>query len=191
MKVVAINGSARRGANTALLLGHVLDELRKEDIETELVELAGMPMHGCKACRNCSARRNRRCSQEDDAFNSVFEKMAAADGVLLGSPTYVSDVSSEMKAVIDRACMVSMANGGMMRRKIGAGVVAVRRGGEIHAFDTLNHFFLISEMIVPGSCYWNMAIGREPGEVEHDAEGLRTMKVLGENMAWLLKKVCA
>jgi len=191
MKVVAINGSARRGANTAILLGHVMEELRKENIETELVELAGLPMHGCKACRNCSVRKNRRCTQEDDAFNSVIEKMDAADGVLLGSPTYVSDVSSEMKALIDRACMVSMANGGMMRRKVGAGVVAVRRGGEIHAFDTLNHFFLITEMIVPGSCYWNMAIGREPGEVERDAEGIRTMNVLGQNMAWLLKKVCA
>ena len=191
MKVVAINGSARTGANTAILLGHVMEELRKENIETELVELAGLPMHGCKACRNCSVRKNRRCTQEDDAFNSVIEKMDAADGVLLGSPTYVSDVSSEMKALIDRACMVSMANGGMMRRKVGAGVVAVRRGGEIHAFDTLNHFFLITEMIVPGSCYWNMAIGREPGEVERDAEGIRTMNVLGQNMAWLLKKVCA
>ena len=189
MKVVAINGSARRGGNTAILLGHVLTELREEGIETELVELAGVAIHGCKACRNCSVRKNRRCSQEDDAFNPVLEKMAAADGILLGSPTYVTDVSSEMKALIDRACLVSGANGGMFRRKAGAGVVAVRRAGAIHAFDTLNHFFLIAQMIVPGSCYWNIGIGREAGEVEKDEEGIRTMRILGQNMAWLLKKI--
>jgi len=191
MKVVAFNGSARRGANTAILLRHVLGELEKEGIETELVELAGKDMHGCRACRNCSVRRNRRCTQENDFFNECMAKMDAADGVLLGSPTYVSDISAEMKALIDRGCMVSMANGGMMRRKVGAAVVAVRRAGAIHAFDAMNHFFLITEMIVPGSSYWNIAIGREPGEVEKDEEGIRTMKTLGRNMAWLLKKVNA
>jgi multimeric flavodoxin WrbA len=114
--------------------------------------------------------------------------MAAADGVLLGSPTYVTDVSPEIKALIDRACMVSGANGGIFRRKVGAGVVAVRRAGAMHALDTLNHFFLITEMIIPGSTYWNIGFGREIGEVEKDEEGIRTMKVLGRNMAWLLKK---
>lgn len=191
MKVVAINGSARRGGNTAILLNHVLAELKKEGIETELVELAGQKIHGCLACRKCSSKKNRRCSQEDDYGNYCIEKMAAADGVLLGSPTYVADVSTEIKALIDRACMVSGANGGMFRRKVGAAVVAVRRGGAVHAFDSLNHFFLISEMIIPGSCYWNVGIGREIGEVEKDEEGIRTMRVLGQNMAWLLKKVNA
>jgi multimeric flavodoxin WrbA len=189
VKVVAFNGSARRGGNTAILLGHVMDELRAEGIETELVELGGARIHGCLACRKCSARQNRRCSQENDMGNAYIEKMAAADGILLGSPTYVADVSPEIKALIDRACMVSGANGGMFRRKVGAGVVAVRRGGAIHAFDALNHFFLITEMIVPGSCYWNIGIGREIGEVEKDEEGIRTMQVLGRNMAWLLKKI--
>jgi multimeric flavodoxin WrbA len=189
MKVIAINGSARRGGNTSILLGHVIAELRKEGIETELVEMAGMPMHGCKACRNCSVRKNRRCTQEDDAFNSLLEKMDAADGILLGSPTYVTDVSAEIKGLIDRACLVSRANGEMLRRKIGAAVVAVRRAGAIHAFDTLNHFFLITEMIVPGSSYWNIAIGREPGDVEKDEEGIRTMRTLGQNMAWLMRKI--
>ncbi len=191
MKVVAINGSARRGGNTAILLNHVLAELRKEGIETELIELAGQKIHGCLACRKCSSKKNRRCSQEDDYGNHCIEKMAAADGVLLGSPTYVADVSTEIKALIDRACLVSGANGGMFRRKVGAAVVAVRRGGAVHAFDSLNHFFLISEMIIPGSCYWNVGIGREIGEVEKDEEGIRTMRVLGQNMAWLLKKVNA
>jgi len=191
MKVVAFNGSARRGGNTAILLGRVMDELQAEGIETELVELSGVAIHGCLACRKCSARKDRRCSQEHDMGNVFIEKMAAADGILLGSPTYVTDVSPEIKSLIDRACMVSGANGGMFRRKVGAAVVAVRRGGAIHAFDTLNHFFLITEMIVPGSCYWNIGIGREPGEVEKDEEGIRTMQVLGRNMAWLLKRTRA
>ena len=191
MKIVAFNGSARRGGNTAILLGHVLGELAKEGIETELVELAGATIHGCLACRKCSTRKDRRCSQTDDMGNVCIDKMAAADGILLGSPTYVADISPEIKALIDRACLVSGANGGMFRRKVGAAVVAVRRAGAIHAFDTLNHFFLITEMIIPGSSYWNIGYGREPGEVEKDEEGIRTMKTLGRNMAWLLKKVGA
>jgi multimeric flavodoxin WrbA len=191
MKVVAFNGSARKGANTAILLRHVLGELEKEGIETELVEMSGAEIHGCLACRTCSTRKDGRCSQTGDIGNVYIEKMAAADGILLGSPTYVTDVSPEIKALIDRACMVSGANGGMFRRKLGAAVIAVRRAGAIHAFDTLNHFFLISEMIVPGSSYWNIGIGRERGDVEKDEEGIRTMQVLGRNMAWLLKKLHA
>jgi multimeric flavodoxin WrbA len=189
MKVVAINGSARRGGNTAILLRYVLGELQKEGIETELVEMSGATVHGCLACRKCSTRKDRRCSQKDDMGNVFIEKMDAADGILLGSPTYVTDISAEMKALIDRAALVGRANGGMFRRKAGAGVVAVRRAGAIHAFDTLNHFFLIGEMIVPGSSYWNIGIGRDPGDVEKDEEGIATMKTLGRNMAWLLKKL--
>jgi multimeric flavodoxin WrbA len=191
MKVIAFNGSARKGGNTAILLRCVLTELDKEGIETELVEMSGSNIHGCLACRKCSARKDGRCSQTNDMWNAYIEKMAAADGILLGSPTYVTDVSPEIKALIDRACLVGGANGGMFRRKVGAGVVAVRRAGAMHAFDTLNHFFLISEMIIPGSSYWNIGIGREIGEVEKDEEGIRTMKVLGRNMAWLLKKLGA
>ena len=188
-KVVAINGSARKGGNTAILLGYVLRELEQEGIETELVEMSGMEIHGCLACHKCSARKDHRCSQTGDMGNELIAKMEAADGILLGSPTYVSDVSSEIKALMDRACLVSMSNGGMFRRKVGAAVVAVRRAGAIQAFDTLNHFFLITQMIVPGSSYWNIGFGREKGDVEQDAEGIRTMKVLGQNMAWLLKKI--
>ena len=189
MKVVAINGSARRGGNTAILLRCVLGELEKEGIETELVEMSGAVVHGCLACRKCSTRKDRRCSQKDDMGNVFIEKMDQADGILLGSPTYVTDVSAEMKALIDRAALVGRANGGMFRRKAGAGVVAVRRAGGIHAFDTLNHFFFISEIMVPGSSYWNIGIGRDPGDVEKDEEGIATMKTLGRNMAWLLKKL--
>lgn len=189
MKVVAFNGSARKGGNTAILLRHVLGELEKEGIETELVEMSGVEIHGCLACRKCATRKDGLCSQTGDAGNVYIGKMAGADGILLGSPTYVTDVSPEIKALIDRACMVSGANAGMFRRKVGAAVVAVRRAGAMHAFDTLNHFFLIREMIVPGSSYWNIGIGRERGEVEKDEEGIRTMQVLGRNMAWLLKKL--
>jgi multimeric flavodoxin WrbA len=188
-KVVAINGSARKGGNTAILLGYVLKELENEGIETELIELSGAKIHGCLACRKCSAKKDRRCAQTGDMGNALIEKMEQADGILLGSPTYVADVTPEIKALMDRACLVSKANGGIFRRKVGAAVVAVRRAGAIHAFDALNHFFLISEMIVPGSSYWNIGVGLEKGDVERDEEGIRTMKTLGQNMAWLLKKI--
>ena len=188
-KVVALNGSARKGGNTAILLKYVLKELEQEGIETELVELSGAKIHGCLACRECSKNKDRRCAQKNDVGNALIEKMEQADGILLGSPTYVADISPEIKALMDRACLVSKANGGIFRRKVGAAVVAVRRSGAIHAFDALNHFFLISEMIVPGSSYWNICIGLEPGDVERDEEGIRTMKTLGQNMAWLLKKL--
>lgn len=189
MKVVAINGSARKDGNTAILLNYVLRELEAEGIETELIQLSGKTIHGCLACRTCGTRKDGRCAQKDDYGNECIEKMAAADGILLGSPTYVTDVSAEMKALIDRACLVGRSNGGMMRRKVGAAVVAVRRAGAIQAFDTINHFFLISEMIVPGSSYWNIGIGNDKGDVEKDAEGIATMRTLGRNMAWVLKRV--
>jgi len=191
LKVVALNGSARKGGNTAILLGYVLRELEKEGIGTELIEMSGAKIHGCLACRECSKNKDRRCGQKNDMGNTYIEKMEQADGILLGSPTYVADVSSEMKALMDRACLVSKANGGIFRRKVGAAVVAVRRAGAMHAFDTLNHFFLISEMIVPGSSYWNIGIGLEKGDVEKDLEGIQTMKTLGQNMAWLLEKTAS
>ena len=191
MKLVAINGSARKDGNTAILLRYVLAEVEKEGIETELVQLSGKTIHGCVVCRECSKKKDRLCGQKNDFGNECIAKMDAADAILLGSPTYVADIAPEIKALIDRACLVARANGGMFRRKVGAAVVAVRRAGAIHAFDALNHFFLIGEMIVPGSSYWNIAIGREPGEVENDAEGIETMKTLGRNMAWLMKKLAA
>jgi multimeric flavodoxin WrbA len=189
IKVVALNGSARKGGNTAILLRTVLKELENEGIETELIELSGATIHGCLACRKCSQNKDRRCAQKSDMGNALIDKMVEADGILLGSPTYVADITPEIKALMDRACLVSKANGGLFRRKVGAAVVAVRRAGAMHAFDALNHFFLISEMIIPGSSYWNIGIGREIGDVERDEEGMQTMKTLGQNMAWLLKKI--
>lgn len=191
MYVVGFNGSARKDGNTALLLGHVFSELSKEGIRTELVQLAGQNIRGCTACYQCFAKRDRRCAVSGDIVNDCIAKMEAADGILLGSPTYFTDVTAELKALIDRAGMVSRANGDMYRRKAGAAVVAVRRAGGIHAFDTMNHFFLIGQMVVPGSSYWNIGIGREIGEADNDEEGVDTMRTLGRNMAWLLKAMRA
>jgi multimeric flavodoxin WrbA len=170
-------------------LNVVLDELRKEGIETELVTLAGTTIPGCRACYQCFERADGHCAVTGDIVNDCIDKMRAADGILLGSPTYFSDITAGMKALIERAGMTSKANKDLLRRKVGAGVVAVRRSGAIHAFSSLNLFFLIGQMIVVGSSYWNIGIGREAGEVEKDIEGIQTMKVLGQNMAWLLKKL--
>ncbi len=189
MKVVAFNGSARKDGNTAILIRKVFVELEAEGIETELFQFAGKTIKGCTACGKCYKNKDKRCAVDNDVANECIEKMVEADGIILGSPTYFADVSTEMKALIDRAGFVARANSDMFQRKPGAAVVAVRRAGAIHAFDTINHFFLISQMIVPGSFYWNVGIGRAAGEVEQDEEGLETMQILGRNMAWLLKKI--
>jgi multimeric flavodoxin WrbA len=191
MKVVAFNGSARKDGNTAILVRRVFAELEQEGIETELVQLAGQPIHGCSACGQCFKNKNQKCVFDDDIVNACIEKMRAADGIILASPTYFADLTSETKALIDRAGYVARANGNLFRRKVGAAVVTARRTGAIHALDSINHFFLIGEMIVPGSSYWNIGLGRAIGEVEHDEEALRTMETLGQNMAWLLKKIHA
>ena len=189
MKVVAFNGSARKDGNTAILVRRAFAALEAEGVETELVQLSGNVIPGCRACYSCFDRQDRRCAFSDDMVNVCIEKMVGADGIILASPTYFADVSSEMKALIDRCGLVGRANDDLYQRKVGAAVVAVRRGGAIHAFDTMNHFFLISQMIVVGSRYWNMGIGREIGDVEGDDEGLETMDALGRNVAWLLKKL--
>ena len=189
MKVVAFNGSARKEGNTAILLNIVLEELKAEGIETEMYSLAGKPIQGCIACFKCFENKDRRCAVTRDIVNECIQKMIEADGILLGSPTYFADVSAGMKALIERTGMVGRANVDLYKRKVGAAVVAVRRAGAIHVFNSLNYFFTINGMIVPGSNYWNIGIGRQPGEVNNDAEGVQTMKTLGTNMAWLLKKI--
>ena len=186
MKVVAFSGSARKGGNTALLLRRVLDVLEAEGIETELVELAGAKVQGCTVCLKCREITDARCHGRNDAINECIAKMDSADGILIGSPVYFADVSPETKALLDRTGYVARANPELLARKVGAGVVAVRRAGAMHALDSINHLFLISQMIVPGSSYWNLGIGGPLGAVEEDAEGMRTMETLGRNMAWLL-----
>ena len=189
MKVIAFNGSARKDGNTALLIKRAFEELKKENIETELIQLSGEKLQGCIACRKCFSTKNKRCAVTDDSINNYIQKMLEADGIILGSPTYFADCTILIKALIERAGMVARANDHMFKRKIGAAVIAVRRAGAIHAFDSINHFFTISQMITVGSSYWNIGIGREVGEVGKDEEGLDTMATLGKNMAWLLNKV--
>ena len=189
MKVLGVCGSARSGGNTVRLIEAVFAPLRDVGHECEVIELAGKTVQGCTACMKCASEQDRQCHGRDDFGNEVIAKMDAADAIVLGSPTYFADVTSEMKAIIDRAGYVAKANDNMFRRKVAAAVVAVRRAGAIHAFDSMNHLFLIGEMIVVGSSYWNIGIGRKPGEVEVDEEGQRTMRTLGENMAWLLDRL--
>ena len=189
MKVLGVNGSPRAGGNTASMLRTVLVELEKEGFETEFLQLGGNLVHGCTACRACFELKNGRCVIEDDMINSCIGKMVEADAILLGSPTYFSNLTPELKALIDRAGYVAKANGEIFRRKVGAAVVAVRRAGGMHVFNSINHFFFISNMIVPGSTYWNLSLARDPGDFENDPEGVQTMKNLADNLAWLLRKI--
>jgi len=189
MKVVAFNGSSRKDGNTAILIKAVFEELEKAGIETELIQLAGTKIHGCLACRKCFSNKDKKCVQSNDPVNEYIAKMAEADGIILGSPVYFSNVTPEIKALMDRTGYVARANNAMFARKVGASVVAVRREGGVHVFNSLNLFFFIEEMIVPGSIYWNIGHGREIGEVKNDKEGMEIMRVLGKNMAWLLKKI--
>lgn len=189
MKVIAFNGSARKDGNTAILISYALNELEKADIETELFSLAGKAIHGCRACHGCFQNRDMHCAVNDDVLNEYIDKMLEADGIILGSPTYFANVSTELKALIDRAGFVAKANDDMFKRKVGAAVVAVRRAGSIHVFNSINAFFLINQMIIPGSSYWNMGMGLNEGDVERDEEGIMIMKRLGENMAWLLQQL--
>jgi len=189
MKVVAFNGSARERGNTYALINMVMKELQEEGIETEIIEMAGKPIHGCRSCFRCFANQDQRCAFKEDAMNEYLEKMIEADGIILGSPTYHGDITSELKALIDRAGLVSNANGTLFRRKVGAAIVAVRRAGSVHAIHSINNLFLMQEMMIPGSSSWNIAIGLSKGDVEHDKEGRETMRTLGQNMAWLLKKL--
>ncbi|MCP5107971.1 MAG: flavodoxin family protein [bacterium] len=187
--VLAVNGSGRKNGNTAALINTVFEELQKENIKTEMIQMAGQRVRGCTGCMKCFENKNKRCVFSDDGINDIIAKMAEADGIILGSPTYFCNVSTEMKALIDRAGLVGIANDALFKRKAGAAVVAVRRAGAVHVFNSINSFFTISQMIIPGSTYWNLGVGLVPGDVEKDEEGLRTMRVLGQNMAWLLQKI--
>jgi len=188
MHVVAFNGSPRRNGNTSRLIALVCKELEAEGITTEVVQVGGENIHGCRACYRCFQTKDGKCAFGKDILNDCVARMAAADGIIIGSPTYFANVSAEVKALMDRSGLVNLSAGGALKRKVGAAVIAVRRAGALPAFDAINHFFHLEQMIVPGASYWNLGIGREIGEVEGDEEGIRNMKTLGENMAWLLKK---
>ena len=187
MKVLAINSSARKDGNTAILINRVFEELNKEGIETEMIQLAGQMIEPCKACWACGGQEN--CVHRKDSFREIFDKMKEADGIILGSPVYTANVSANMQAFLERASVVTDMNreAGLFRHKVGAAVTAARRGGAVNALDAMNHFFLLQEMFVVGSCYWPLAYGQKSGDVQNDKEGMNTMSVLGKNMACLLK----
>ena len=189
MKVLTLNGSPRPAGNTSIMLNWAAEELRKAGVEVETSQLGGQAVAGCRACWACGRTKDRRCVQDKDPVNGLIAQMLEADGLLLGSPVYFSDLTPELKAFIDRAGLVSIMNGRPMNRKVGAAVVVARRGGHVHTYDSINHFFGIMGMFTVGSTYWNMGVAREAGEVEADEEARQTMAALGANMAWLLEKI--
>ena len=190
MKVIAVNGSPKADGNTYNSLKLVGDELQKEGIEFEIIHIGNKVIRGCIACGSCAKTLNERCIFTDEV-NDALQKLKAADGILLGSPVHYAGVAGTMKSFLDRLFYVAGANGNLFRHKVGATVVAVRRSGGVSTFDTLNHYINYAEMIMPGSNYWNVAHGRAPGEMLQDGEGVQVMRVLGKNMAWLLKALAA
>jgi len=188
MKVVAFNGSPRKKGNTYHAIQIVFKELKRDGIDTEFIQLGGSDIKGCTACLKCIEKKNKRCVQKD-SLNLYLERMIEADGIIIGSPTYFSNVSTEVKALIDRAGLVSVANDYLLRRKVGASVIAVRRAGAAHVYSSINFFFGINHMIIPGSRYWNLGIGLRPGEIMDDKEGVATFSELGQNMAWVMNKL--
>ncbi len=187
MKVVAFNGSPNREGNTSLLIQAVFKELEQEGIQTELIQIP-QSLKYCTGCFQCYEKKDG-CAQKSDKLNEYVAKMTEADGILLGSPVYIGDVSGQMKAFLDRATLVAGANGAPLQYKVGAAVCAVRRCGSMHAFHTMNNFFTCTHMVVVGSSYWNMAFGNDTGEVLGDPEGMETMHNLGRNMAYVMKKM--
>jgi len=190
MYALALNGSPRKGGNTEVMLKTTLEPLRASGWETELVQIGGRNMRGCIACMQCWEKKNDRCVVDNDAFNEVFEKMLAADAIIIGSPTYFADVSAETKAVLDRSGFVALANDYKLAGKIGAAVISQRRSGGMHAFDTVNHMFLMSRMIVPGSTYWNLAQGMDLGDIaEKSPEEMTNLQNLAHMIDWLGKAI--
>lgn len=188
MYAVAINGSPKEKGNTYNALKIVTNELEKEGIATEIIHIGDKIIRGCLACGACYRNQNERCVI-DDEVNVVLQKLKAADGIILGSPVYYASIAGTMKTFIDRTFYVSGANGGLFRHKVGASVAVARRSGEVAAFDHLNHYFTLAEMFVPSSNYWNVIHGQRPEEVLKDEEGVQIMRVLGKNMAFLMKSI--
>jgi len=191
MKVIAFNGSPRKNGNTHRALEVVLQEIAKEGIDTELVQMGCEDLAPCQACNVCAQKKDRKCKRKDDKVNEWIQMMIEADGIIIGSPVYFGSMTAQTKAFVDRVGFVNRANGNLFRRKVGAAVTVNRRAGALATFQSINDFFLIGEMIVVGSSYWNVINALKPGDIEQDEEGLRTMQDLGRNMAWLIKKIRA
>lgn len=189
MKMLAFNGSPNKEGNTFHAINLVAAELAKEGIETEIIQVGNQKIQGCIACNKCIKNKNEQCVLPGDEVNQWIQKMKQADGILLGSPVYFSAISGAMKSFLDRAFYVTSMNNGMLRHKVGAAVVAVRRSGGLPTFDQLNNYLCYSEMLIATSNYWNVIHGTRPGEATQDAEGVQIMRVLGKNMAWMMKLV--
>lgn len=189
MRVLAINGSARKNGNTQRLVDAALAPIREAGIQVESVSLAGLTIGGCTACARCKKEQDGLCYGRQDDLNAIIPLVWEADAVILASPVYFADVTAEMKAFIDRVGYIGRTKPEFLSRKIGAPLVVARRAGAIHALDTISHLFSISDMVTVGSSYWPVAYGAAPGEVASDDEGLRTAKRLGDNMVWLLEKL--
>ncbi|MDF2608549.1 MAG: NADPH-dependent reductase [Lachnospiraceae bacterium] len=185
MKVVAFNGSPHKEGNTYHAIKLVADELNKAGVEVEIVHVGNKIIRGCLACNGCRKNKNGKCVIDNDEVNEWILKMKEADGIILGSPVHYSAIPGTMKSFLDRAFYV--ASSGMLRHKVGASVVAVRRSGGVPTFEQLNNYINYSEMLMPTSNYWNVIHGTKPGEVLEDEEGKQIMRVLGKNMAWLMK----
>ncbi|EAX48849.1 NADPH-dependent FMN reductase [Thermosinus carboxydivorans Nor1] len=191
MKVVAFNGSPRANGNTAYALNVVGEELKKEGIEFEVIQVGNKMIRGCIACMGCVKNQNERCAIANDEVNDWIQKMKEADGILLGSPVYYAGIPGTMKSFLDRAFFVTSVNQSMLRHKVGATVAVVRRSGGVATFDALNRYIMYSEMIMPTSNYWNVTHGHGAGEAVKDEEGNQILRILGKNMAWLLKVLAA
>lgn len=188
MKVVAFNGSPKKEGNTYQAIKMVAAELEKEGIEVEIIHVGNKTISGCLACNTCAKNKNDRCIIENDEVNDWIQKMKEADGILLGSPVHFSAIAGTMKSFLDRAFYVASTTG-ILRHKVGASVVAVRRSGGVPTFNQLNNYINYAEMLMPSTNYWNVIHGRTPGEIVGDEEGKQIMRVLGKNMAWLMKLV--
>ncbi len=186
MRVVGFNGSPRKDGNTTVLMTHLLQEIKKEGVETELVQLSAKPIHGCGACYRCFENQDKHCAAKKDAANEYIDKIIAADGIVLGSPSYFQDVTAEMKALIDRAGFVGLANERMYKNKIGATLSCFRRSGGMHTIESMNHFFFSNEIIIAGRA---MCVARDKGDVEKDEEGVQAARTLGQRVAWMIKKL--
>lgn len=189
MKILLLNGSPHETGNTFYGLKTVAAEMEVEDIEIKIVQLAKANYAPCKACYVCAKKKDKKCHGVKDDLNELIAEMIEADGLILGTPVWFSAATSYLKNVLDRAGMVSRTGEPLFQRKIGAAVVAVRRSGASPTFSELNYWFLINEMIVVGSSYWNMGLGASPGDVLKDEEGMQTFKTLGKNLAWTLKRL--
>jgi multimeric flavodoxin WrbA len=187
MKVIAINGSPKKEGNTWHALNLVGHELMAQGIEFEILHIGHKNIHGCTACGKCAENRDEQCSIKNDGLNTVIPTIKAADGIIIASPVYYSGIAGTMKCFLDRLFYVSGANGNLMKHKVAAAVVAVRRSGGSSTLDALYHYLTYAEMLVATGNYWNVIHGRSPGEVLQDGEGAQVMRVLGRNMAWLLK----